>query len=82
MWTQSQGEGNGQFASCRPTEIPTEYRYSVDGMDNEEKTGEMLFWTTKQLLETQIPNDVDSLNSIVPVRPSTSHAHYHLASLG
>jgi hypothetical protein len=48
------------FASCKSIEIPTEYRHTVDGMDNEVSTGYMLFWTTKQLLETQITNDIDS----------------------
>ena len=48
------------FASCRSNEISTEYRYSVNGIDNEESTGEMSFWISKQLLKTQTTNDIDS----------------------
>jgi hypothetical protein len=48
------------FASCKSKEIPTEYRYPVDGMHNTKSTGDMSFWTAKQLLETQSTNDIDS----------------------
>jgi hypothetical protein len=48
------------FASCKSNEIPTEYRNTVDGMDNEVSTGDMSFWTTKQLLESQTTYHIDS----------------------
>ena len=48
------------FASCKSNEIPTEYCYCVDGMINEDRTGEMSFWEAKQLLRTQTTSDIDS----------------------
>ena len=48
------------FASCKSNEIPTEYRYSVDGMDNDQNTGEIGSYVSIQLLETQTINDIDS----------------------
>jgi hypothetical protein len=48
------------FTSCKSKEIPTEYRHTIDGMDNEVSTGDMSFWTATQLLKTQITNDIDS----------------------
>ena len=49
------------FASCKSNEIPTEYRFSVDGMFNNNKdTGIMGLRPSKQLLETQTTNDIDS----------------------
>ena len=48
------------LASCKSNEIPTKYRYSVDGMDNDENTGEIGSFVSTQLLETQTTNDIDS----------------------
>ena len=47
------------FASCKSKEIPTEFRYPVDGMYNI-RTGGMSSWIAKQLLETQITDHIDS----------------------
>jgi hypothetical protein len=48
------------FASCKSKEIPTEYRYPVDGIYNEKSIGDMSFWIAKQLLKPQTTNDIDS----------------------
>ena len=48
------------FASCKSNEIPTEYSYPVSGMLNDISTGEMEFWISKQLLESQT---IDTFNS-------------------
>jgi hypothetical protein len=48
------------FTSCNPKEIPTEYRHTIDGMNNEVNTGDMSFWTATQLLKTQTTNGIDS----------------------
>ena len=41
------------FASCKSYQVPTEYRYLVSGVSNDISTGEMEFWISKQLLESQ-----------------------------
>ena len=46
--------------SCKSNEVPTEYRYSVSGMDNDKSTGMMVYWPSKQLLGTQTTDDIDS----------------------
>ena len=48
------------YASCRSTEIPTEYRYSASGMFNDSHTGWMVCWISKKLTESQT---TDSINS-------------------
>ena len=48
------------FASCKSNEIPTEYSFSVSGIDNDENTGEMGFWPSQQLLETQTTHHLNS----------------------
>ena len=47
-------------ASCKFNEIPTEYRYIVDGTRNNENTGVMTCKLSKQLLETQTTVSIDS----------------------
>ena len=47
------------LASCKSNEIPTKYRYLVNGAINE-PSGEMSFLISKQLLETQTTVSVDS----------------------
>ena len=48
------------FTSCQSNEIPTEYRYSVSGAFNDKNTGMISFYLSKQLLEAQ---KTDSVNS-------------------
>ena len=62
MWTQGQGEGNTHqvYASCGPTQIPTQYQFSVHGASNDKNTGHMFSYTSKQLLETQHTYSVNS----------------------
>ena len=48
------------FASCKSNEIPTEYRFSVGGMLNDENTGWMSYWASKELLETQTTDHINS----------------------
>ena len=48
------------LASCKSNQIPTEYRYSVSSVNNDKNTGEIRFWTSKQLLETQTTYTTDS----------------------
>ena len=48
------------FTSCKSTEIPTEYRFSVGGVLNDENTGWMSFWPSKELLETQTTDRINS----------------------
>ena len=48
------------FSSCKSNEIPTEYRYSVDGIHNDEVTGGMISWINNQLLATQTTVIIDS----------------------
>ena len=49
-------------ASCKFNEIPTEYRYSVDGIYNDTDTGVMMGLISKQLMETQTTTRFDSSN--------------------
>ena len=48
------------LASCKSEEIPTEFRYSVDGMHNDKSTGAVIFMMSKQLSETQTTAYIDS----------------------
>ena len=48
------------YASCQSIEIPTEYCYAVNGTNNDKDTGVMDFYLSKQLLETQKTDSVDS----------------------
>ena len=48
------------FASCEYNEIPTKYRFSVSGIDNNEDTGLVGFWISEPLLETQTTDGIDS----------------------
>ena len=48
------------FASCKSNEIPTEYYFCVGGIENDEGTGVMVLKTSKQLLETQTTDCIDS----------------------
>ena len=48
------------YASCKPNQIPTEYRYSVSGADSDKNTGVMGHYLSKQLLETQITYGINS----------------------
>ena len=50
------------YASCGPTQIPTQYQFSVHGAANDKNTGQMFSYTSKQLLATQ---QTYSLNSTV-----------------
>ena len=47
------------YASCKLNEIPTEYCYSVNGTNNK-RTGSLTFKISKQLLETQKTDCIDS----------------------
>ena len=47
-------------ASCKSNEIPTEYHFSVNGVSNDKNTGNLMYWISKQLLETQTINGIDS----------------------
>ena len=47
------------FASCKSYEIPTEYRYSMNGIANDKNTGEMEIVSRKQLLDTQTTDGID-----------------------
>ena len=47
-------------ASCKSNEIPTEYRSSASGLTNDKNTGTVGHYTSKQLLETQTTNSIDS----------------------
>ena len=46
--------------SCKLDETPTEYRFSISGVDNDKNTGMMNFWSSKQLLDTQTTYGIDS----------------------
>ena len=48
------------LTSCKSSEIPTEYCFSVSGIGNDKNTGMMGFWRSKQLLETQTTDRIDS----------------------
>ena len=48
------------YASCKSNQIPTEYCHSVSGVNNDKNSGVMIFWTPKQLLETQTTYYIDS----------------------
>ena len=48
------------LASCKSKEIPTEFRYSVDGMRNDKSTEAVIFIMSKQLSETQTTACIDS----------------------
>ena len=48
------------YTSCRFNEIPTKYRYSVNGMNNYKSTGSLNFKISKRLLETQTTASIDS----------------------
>ena len=52
------------FASCKSNEIPTEYRYSVSGTRNVEKTGVMYHKTSKSLLKTQTTDAINSSSRV------------------
>ena len=46
--------------SSKSNEIPTEYCYSVSGMVNDKNAGVTVVWPSKQLLETQTTDGIDS----------------------
>ena len=48
------------LTSCKSNEIPTEYRFSVSGMDKDKDTEMLSFWLSEQLLETQTTDYIDS----------------------
>ena len=48
------------LTSCKSNEIPTKYRYSVSGTIIHKSTGVMVYWRSKQLLETQTTDGIDS----------------------
>jgi hypothetical protein len=48
------------YASCGPTQIPTQYQFSVHGASNDKNTGHMFSYTSKKLLETQHTYSVNS----------------------
>ena len=48
------------FVSCKSTEIPTEYRFFVDGMGNDKNTGVMVYWKLEPFLKTQTTGRIDS----------------------
>ena len=48
------------YTSCKSNEIPTQFCYSMSGMDNDSNTGEMSFALSEQLLATQTTDGMDS----------------------
>ena len=68
------------FASCKPNQIPTEYQFSVSGAISDKIAGEMGFWTSKQLTETQTTHGIDSsclrCNSTTITEPCTLEPGY------
>ena len=48
------------MASCKSTEIPTEYHYPVSGMRNNNNTGLMTFFPFLKLSETQTTDRINS----------------------
>ena len=47
-------------ASCKSNQIPTGYCFSISGVINNKNTGEISFWSSKQLLDTQTTYGIDS----------------------
>ena len=56
------------YASCGPTQIPTQYQFSVHGASNDRNKGHMFSYTSKQLLDTQHTYSVNS--SVIRCRDS------------
>ena len=48
------------LTSCKSNEIPTEYRYSMGGVSNNNSARTITFKMSKQLLETQTTASIDS----------------------
>ena len=74
------------FTSCQSYEIPTEYRYSVNGVDNDKNTRQISFWHRKQLLTTQKTDSIDCselrCSSKTIDEPCTLQPHYTWKNVG
>ena len=68
------------YTSCRSTEVPTEYRYSVSGADNDKNTGMLSYYLQKQLLKRQTTDGIDTsdllCNSKTIDKPCTLRPRY------